>query len=91
MNIELASSIMVNVVAIAFFAGTLKATQDHQKQIINLLREEFSEHFKRLEEKQNKHNSVIERQFKTESDIEVLYEKVDVANHRIEDLEDKRW
>lgn len=37
---------------------------------------------KKLEEKVDKHNAIIERTF-------VLEEKVKVANHRIEDLEKK--
>ena len=87
MNSERALSIITNIVAIAYFAGCLKATQEHQEKITELLRAEFSEHFKRLEAKQDRHNSVIERQFRVEGQIKVLQEKIDVANHRIEDLE----
>ena len=65
----------------------MKATQAYQERITELLRAEFSEHFKRLEAKQDKHNSVIERQFRTEGQIKVLQEKIDVANHRLADLE----
>lgn len=42
-----------------------------------------------LEKKQDKHNNLIERTFKLESDVELLKEKQSVANHRIEDLEKK--
>ena len=42
-----------------------------------------------LDAKQEKHNKVIERVYKTEKDIEVLTEKVKVANNRIQDLERK--
>lgn len=49
----------------------------------------FEEKLSAIEKKQDKHNSVIERQYKTESDIEVLFEKIDVENHRIADLENK--
>lgn len=48
----------------------------------------FEEKLTSLEKKQEKHNSVIERQFKTEADIDVLFEKMEVANHRIYDIED---
>ena len=41
----------------------------------------------RLEEKQDKHNGVIERMYKVEEDIALLKEKVRVENHRIDDLE----
>lgn len=51
-----------------------------------------------LEEKVNKHNNLVERTYKLEQRMEVieaklegaenlLAEKVEVANHRIEDLE----
>ena len=43
-----------------------------------------------LEKKVEKHNSVIERQYETESRIDVLDEKIRVANHRIDDLEKAR-
>lgn len=39
---------------------------------------------KSLEDKVNKHNSIIERTF-------VLEEKVRAANHRIDELEDEHW
>jgi hypothetical protein len=40
-----------------------------------------------LEEKVNKHNNLIERTFKLEEAEALLEEKVRVANHRIDDLE----
>jgi hypothetical protein len=40
-----------------------------------------------LEEKVNKHNSVIERTYELEKHEEVIEEKIRVANHRIDDLE----
>ena len=40
-----------------------------------------------LEIKVDKHNSVIERVFNLEKSNEVILEKIDVANHRIKDLE----
>lgn len=41
-----------------------------------------------LEMKVNKHNNIIERTYKLEEDSAVLAEKISVANHRIDDLED---
>lgn len=41
-----------------------------------------------LEKKVDKHNSVVERTFKLEEQTAVIEEKIKVANHRIEDLED---
>lgn len=40
-----------------------------------------------LEKKVDKHNNVIERVFKIEEHEAVLDERIDVANHRIDDLE----
>ncbi len=42
---------------------------------------------KMLEEKQDKHNRVIERTYKLEDRANILDEKMKVANHRIDDLE----
>ena len=44
---------------------------------------------KDLEEKQDKHNSVIERVYELEKVSEVLEERQKTANHRIDDLERK--
>ena len=41
-----------------------------------------------LEKKVEKHNNLIKRTFKLEQDFAVLDEKMKVANHRIDDLED---
>lgn len=40
-----------------------------------------------LEKKVDKHNSVVERVFKIEGHLDTVDEKIDVANHRIKDLE----
>lgn len=42
-----------------------------------------------LEKKVDKHNNIIERTFKLEERSELLEEKIKVANHRIDDLEEK--
>lgn len=42
-----------------------------------------------LEKKVDKHNSVVARTFKLEEQAAVFEEKIKVANHRIEDLENK--
>ena len=42
-----------------------------------------------LEKKVDKHNNLIERMFKAEEAITVLDEKIKVANHRIDDLEER--
>ena len=40
-----------------------------------------------LEKKVDKHNNLIERMFKAEESINILDEKIKVANHRLDDLE----
>ena len=47
----------------------------------------FATKLENLEKRQEKHNNVIERQFKTESDIKTLFEKAKVSNNRLHDLE----
>lgn len=44
---------------------------------------------KELENKQDKHNQVVERVYELEKVAEVLEEKQKTANHRIDDLERK--
>ena len=41
-----------------------------------------------LEKKVEKHNNLITRMYKLEQEFAVMDEKVKVANHRIDDLED---
>lgn len=47
----------------------------------------FEEKLNTIEEKQEKHNNFIERLYNVEKELSVEHEKIDVANHRIEDLE----
>ncbi len=42
-----------------------------------------------LEKKVEKHNNVVERVFRLEDNDKLLDEKIKVANHRIDDLEEK--
>ena len=41
-----------------------------------------------LEKKVDKHNNLIERTYSIEKRLDVQEEKIDVANHRIDDLEE---
>lgn len=43
-----------------------------------------------LEKKVDKHNNLIERTYSIEKRLDVQEEKIDVANHRISDLENKQ-
>lgn len=49
----------------------------------NLIEYKLSELTKRVD----KHNNVIERVYKLEQDSAIMEEKIEVANHRIADLE----
>ena len=40
-----------------------------------------------LEGKVNKHNNLIERTYRLEENDRIIFEKLSVANHRIDDLE----
>ncbi len=41
-----------------------------------------------LEKKVNEHNNIIDKTYKNTQCIEVLFEKISVANNRIKDLEE---
>lgn len=66
-------------------------TQDlHAAEVKGYFEKEIaviSTQIKDLTNKVEKHNSVVERTFKLESDMAVVNEKVKVANNRISDLE----
>ena len=47
----------------------------------------FEEKLYTIEKKQDKHNNLVEEVYKSKQDISILFEKVSVENHRIEDLE----
>ena len=68
--------------------NTVIGLENNLKNQVKSLTQSVNEHFQMIDEKQDKHNSMIERQFKTEGNIELLFEKIEVANHRIEDLEE---
>ena len=42
-----------------------------------------------LETKVDKHNNLVERMYEAEENIRVTEERIKVANHRIDDLEEK--
>lgn len=43
-----------------------------------------------LEKKQDKHNTLIERMYRLEDRVTLDEEKIKLANHRIDDLENER-
>lgn len=72
------------IVSLLSLAGTLAGAYLANRKSAALI----SYRLEQLEEKVNKHNSVIERTYKLEKQEELLEEKIKVANHRIDDLED---
>ena len=72
------------VVAIIAFAGTLSGSFFAQRRSTALI----AYRLEQLENKVNKHNNVIERTYELEKRCDLQDEKMKVANHRIEDLEE---
>lgn len=76
------ATVIVGVLSlIGTLGGAYLANQKNSALVIYRLGE--------LEKKVNLHNSVIERTYKLEKKQDLLEEKIKVANHRIDDLEDK--
>lgn len=71
------------IVALIAFAGTLSGSFLAQRKSAALI----AYRLEQLENKVNKHNSVIERTYALEDKCNVFDEKFKVANHRIENLE----
>jgi hypothetical protein len=71
------------IVALLSLAGTLAGSYFAQRRSTALI----AYRLEQLENKVNKHNSVIERTYALEKKCEVFEEKFRVANHRINDLE----
>lgn len=82
------------IVAVLSLAGTLAGAYLANRKSAALI----AYRLEALEDKVNKHNQLVERTYKLEQRMEVieaklegaenlLTEKVEVANHRIEDLE----
>lgn len=67
------------IIALLSLAGTLTGSFLAQRKSTALI----AYRLEQLEKKVDKHNSVIERTY-------ILEEKMKVANHRIEDLENER-
>lgn len=60
-------------------------TIDEVKNEVSLIKKDI----KNLEEKQDKHNSLIERVYDIEATLRVMDNREKVSEHRIEDLERK--
>lgn len=78
----------VSTIIVAFLAlvGTLTGAYLSNSKTKALL----AYRLERLEERVNKHNSLVERTYHIEEEQEIIKEKIKVANHRIDDLEKDR-
>ncbi len=76
----MSETIMVAVLALI---GTLAGSYFSNRKTTALI----AYRLEQLENKVNKHNSVIERTYKLEKQESVIEEQIKVINHRIEDLE----
>lgn len=73
------------VIAVLGFAGALAGAYFSNRKAQALMEYRLAE----LEKKVDKHNNLVERTYRLEEQGAVLEEKVKVANHRIDDLEEK--
>jgi len=89
MNIsaEVTISVIANVVAIAYFAGTHHEAQKNLNEKIAELKEHFKEKFEALEKKQDKHNNLIERMVKVEASTKSAHKRIDQISS--EDYEER--
>lgn len=71
------------IVALLALIGTLAGSYMSNRKMTALLDYRMAQ----LEERVNKHNEVIERTYKLEEQEALMEEKIKVANHRIDDLE----
>lgn len=73
------------IIAVLGFIGSAYGSYKGKDKLIALIEYRL----KKLEEKQDKHNNLIERVYGIEKNCVSCTEKIKVANHRIEDLEHK--
>ncbi len=71
------------IVALLSLAGTLAGAYWGNRRSAALV----AYRLEQLEQKVAKHNSVVERTYELEKQVDIIEEKVKVANHRIDDLE----
>ena len=71
------------IVALLSLVGTLAGAYWGNRRSAALV----AYRLEQLEKKVAKHNSVVERTYELEKQVDIIEEKVKVANHRIDDLE----
>lgn len=72
-----AISIAVQIGAIAFFFGTMRASISSLRELLNQFKETMASDFDRLEGKQDKHNGLIERMVKVEESTKSAHHRID--------------
>lgn len=73
------------IIAVLALLGTLGGAYFANRKSTALI----AYRLEQLEKKQDKHNQLIERTYALEEKTGLLEERVKVANHRIDDLENK--
>ena len=73
------------IIAALGFLGSAYGSYKGKDKVIALVEYRLKE----LEKKQDKHNNLVKRVYGLEKTCVAHTEKIKVANHRIEDLEDK--
>ena len=71
------------IIAVLSFLGTLLGAYIANRKSAAIMEYRLQQ----LEKKVDKHNTVIERTYALEKRADVMVEKINVANHRIADLE----
>lgn len=96
---EVGVSIVVNIVAIAYFAGVHSEAQKNLKKTVEQmqknfdkqfedlknsfqdkvedLKQNFQERFNKVEEKQDKHNNLVERMVRVEDSTKSAHKRID--------------
>lgn len=73
------------IVAVLGLVGTLAGSYLANRKSAALV----AYRLEQLEQKVNKHNNLVERTYALEESVALMDERVKVANHRIEDLENE--
>ena len=77
--------------AAAIIVGAFTSSAQHKKVLAELDKHSALQLYRieQLEKKVEKHNNVIERTYELETSVELLEQKIKVADHRLDDLERK--
>lgn len=82
---------MSEAIAVAIITGTLALIGSFSANYVqnNKTKSLILYRLDNIEEKQDKHNSIIERTYRLEQDFAVLANREKVSEHRLDDLERK--